>query len=678
MEKITLTTATENKLFAKHILVSNSGENQFETLVTLANKFGIRIINGIELVNPDMIKVCASELGKYVSEPFYRGFPDTVRELTSDELLFDQIVSYIATYGFGNFSQTSHSMLEDFVERKAFQEDVTPKDFSVITIEEAMPIIRQMFDNLMASTRPLSDGDLTFVYDCIESYNFLPTEIASKNTGVLLFLKYKNTAFLKGMKLSDTIKIVDELNWSEYENKKLNKLAFHNADKKLVSKVIDYFFDNDLVNTRECFEKKKIWCGLLHHIHYKADTQAKREFCSAMRGKVNHSAYSEFELKMNVNPSAAAHALKQSKGNGELLRKLNYIISRCNNDDEIKAVINEIDASNGIVLLQMLFQYANYASNGNRTFMFTKHNLQKVHTETEEEVCRRKSVLTSDKVHILSDAILSLIKEHYSNTLGKVYISDSMKKYALPIQETTASSGFGVMTKGSRIAIPNGKKIRAFTYWEKVHDIDLSCFGITSKGDRIEFSWRTMSKLQSNAITYSGDETSGYNGGSEYFDIDIEAFKKQYPEVTHIILCNNVYSSLNFSQCICKAGFMMRDIEDSGEVYEPKTVSTAFEINADSTFAYLFAIDLNASEMIWLNIAKEGRTAIAGTTEMNFLTRYFSYTNTMSVYKFASICATEVVDDPSKADIAFTEYKTICPEVIHGYDVEKIMALIEI
>ena len=44
---------------------------------------------------------------------------------------------------------------------------------------------------------------------------------------------------------------------------------------------------------------------------------------------------------------------------------------------------------------------------------------------------------------------------------------------------------------------------------------------LTEDGNRREFSWRTMSRHQSGAITYSGDQTSGYLGGSEYFDINL-------------------------------------------------------------------------------------------------------------------------------------------------------------
>lgn len=113
-----------------------------------------------------------------------------------------------------------------------------------------------------------------------------------------------------------------------------------------------------------------------------------------------------------------------------------------------------------------------------------------------------------------------------------------------------------------------------------------------------------MTDMQSDAIVYSGDETSGYNGGSEYFDINIVMFRMLYPDLRYIIFCNNVFSDLTFDNCICRAGYMLRDENDSGQVFEPKTVKSSFKVSASTHFCYLFAIDLDKNEFVWLNCEK--------------------------------------------------------------------------
>ena len=62
---------------------------------------------------------------------------------------------------------------------------------------------------------------------------------------------------------------------------------------------------------------------------------------------------------------------------------------------------------------------------------------------------------------------------------------------------------------------------------------------------------------------------------------------------------------------------------------------------------------------------------------MNFLTQYFEMTKLFNIYDFFALMASELVDDPAKADIAITddEVKTNgSNEIIRSYDTEKIMA----
>ena len=110
----------QKQLFSKHILVAKTKrvpKNNFEAIFSLANIFNIKITKGEELANLDMIKLAAKEIGRYVPEPFYRGFPESVRNLTKEQLLFDQLVHYAVTYGFGDFSQPGHSLFQENFEK---------------------------------------------------------------------------------------------------------------------------------------------------------------------------------------------------------------------------------------------------------------------------------------------------------------------------------------------------------------------------------------------------------------------------------------------------------------------------------------------------------------------------------------------------------------------------------
>ncbi len=668
-------------LFTKGVLVnSEASENAFSALFALANKFNISITSGQQYAHEKMIPFVAYMLGEHIPDPFYRNFPNSVRELSPDLLLFDQLVHYFITYGLGNFSKAGSSLFEKEFDRLAFKENVEIKKFIILTETEAQEQLQGYVVDMLKGTRPLSDVQYTLVKTFVEEYNYEIQSCACKDTAIQLLIDTKDAKYAKFLSLSDVIKLVDILNYNVYSNKNIKKLNLSNQDRKFITKIINVIFAKGNRNVKECFEKKAIWCGLLHHIHYQPKTPESEKFVTLMRGKENHSVYSQFERAIMLQDIASAvTSLREGKGSGALLRQLNYILSRCKDENDVAFVMNSIETKNVIILIQLIMQYANYKANTGRTFKFTRYNKLRVHKESAEEQAKRKSMLLPKTIDELSIVMFQKLKNLLSGKLGRVFVSPDMYNIALPIQENTSNGGYGVLPKGSRIHIEEGKKIRAFTYWEKVNDIDLSVIGIGEDGKQHEFSWRTMHNQQSLELTFSGDQTSGYYGGSEYFDVDVALFKKDHPEIKYLVFCNNVFSSFTFDKCICRAGYMLRDVDDSGEVFEPKTVKSSFTINCDSRFAYLFGIDLETNDFVWLNVSRDSNSNIAGTTAISFLEEYFKTTSILNVGMLFEILATEVVDSPENADVIVTDDEINAredAEVIRSYNFEKIIALI--
>lgn len=670
-------------LFDKHYFVSGgktSEEETFAVMFALANLFAIRITSGQELLERRMIGYAGRRLGRDVPAAFYRGFPESVRALSPDELLFDQLAHYTVTYGFGHFEDAGHSLFEADFERTAFKENVDIRDFAVITEEEAVSKLGQMTADLLQSSRPLNEQQYALVLDYLQTYDRQVQTIASKQTAVRLLLDTRDLKFADFLSLPDVIRLVDELNFKNYRNEDIRRLNLKNRDRKFISSVIDVLLASGRTDIHGCYEKKALWNGLLHHLHYQAKTDEGCMFAEAMRTKGNASVYAAFECAMSAGDiREAVSVLLKGKGSGALLRHLDYVISRCRTGEDIRYVLSRIDTKNVIILIQLLLRYARPDTPGrSRIFVFAKHGLVKTHQETDAEISSRKTLIPEAQMKQIRETLTENLQTLLKGRLGRVYIDPAMKDYALPLAESTSQGGFGVLASGTHIHIGEMKKIRAFTYWEKVNDIDLSVLGLTEDGRQKEFSWRTMAGRQSRAITYSGDQTSGYHGGSEYFDVDTAAFRKQYPAIRYLVFCDNVYSAVDFDKCFCRAGYMLRDTDDSGQIFEPKTVSSAFTVNCQSTFAYLFGIDLETNDFIWLNKARSGRQQIAGEMAADFLIDDFHMTQVMNVYRFFEMMAEEVVDDMAAAELIVTNKDITPPEgaqLIREYDFERMMAL---
>lgn len=731
-------------LFSRQILVSEDGvscDTWAETLSALTYYFGIGITSGAALAQPQMIRLAQRMLGEKVPEPFYRGFPATVRDLTEDQLLFDKLVHYLRTYTLGDFSRPGHSILEfdpdmggrELIQavlrelggpdtgvekllapgpsaRKALSEAGERRRFAILTEAAAQAYLKECVDGCMLSTRPLSEDQLGMVSAYLRDYGYAPRVCACKDTAIALLLQTRDLAWGRFLRLSDAVDVAEAMAWRGTESVRkwmsdkrikewrreyrgARKLNLPNRDRKLLKQLIDAKFIEGNADTRECFTRQALWCGLLHHIHYKPVNAVAEAFVKDIRCGRNRSAESEFERALAAEgPARAARRLRDSRGPGAVLRRLDYLLSRCRDDqggirgDEADAVIECARTDNVLLLIQLLMRYACDQGGALRTFRFTKHNMLYVHDETLKEGQRRRSALPAELYQRASDRIRGYLRETLAGRLGRVYIDPDMRRMMLPLQETASMDGLGAMPRGSRAPLEPGKTVRCFVHWEKVFDIDLAAIGLTEAGDQEEFSWRTFGEPGYfdagenvwSTIVFSGDETSGYQGGSEYFDVDPARFRALFPNLRYLVFCANIFTdNYGYDDCECRAGYMLRQEVDSGEIYEPKTVASAFRLHGRGRFAYLFAIDLERSEIVWLNILRASDDAVAGGTSLLFLLAPLRAALVFNVYDFFSMMATELVDDPAQAEVIVSDGEVAVPEgavLIRSRDREKMLA----
>ena len=689
----------EDYLFQQHYLVAESDqptEHASEALIALANFAKIRVTAHLELAHVEMLKVAQRNIGCDVPEPFYRGFPRSVFELTPVELAIDQFLHYLRTYGLGDFSERGHSLFETYYERAAFDEDVDYKDFAIITPDEAKAILDETVRRFLTSTRPLSSYSYSLVLAYFKTWPECTIDsCASKDTAVSLLLDTRNAELASLIKLSDVIRMVEWL-LERTGKHDLSKLNLRNRDRAFITSVINRLFELKHADVGNCLEKKRVWCGLLHHLHYKPTCGEARAFCHAIRNKEQRSAYSAMERCLaEGDVRGAANALKAAKGPGAVLRHRDYLLSRIDLEsdperarEDIACVLDACMTTNKIMLIQLIIAGGSNGfahSQSPRYFKFTHLGKMRMHEETPKEASRRKSQLSPAFGEIIDTWLQDQFAAACKDTLGKVYIADEMKAAALPLFEASSMGGFETLPCGTRIPIPKDKVIRAFTYWEWVDDIDLSCFLFDGTKERKELSWRTMCNEQSEAITFSGDETSGYRGGSEYFDVNIPLIANHFgKEWRYLIFMDNVFTANKyFDECTCRAGYMLRDVEDTGQVFEPATVQTSFPITCASSMAYLFALDLADPALIWLNIARDSYVSVAGTDNaLGGIIGHLNVTETMNVHKFACALATEVVDTVEEADVVFSneDAETLGlredQELIHAYDTARLIELL--
>jgi hypothetical protein len=116
----------------------------------------------------------------------------------------------------------------------------------------------------------------------------------------------------------------------------------------------------------------------------------------------------------------------------------------------------------------------------------------------------------------------------------------------------------------------------------------------------------------------------------------------------------------------------------AGQKYEPSTVKTSYAIDCDSTFALLFAIDLETKEMIWINKNINSNARVSFGEDYGYINKYVNAKDILNVYDFFSLKATEIVDKPEDADVIVSdEIQSIDDKVIvRSNDFEKLISLL--
>lgn len=696
-------------LFDKNILVNDGAEEKDEELesllcTALMAKYGYNVVSGAELMSKTVFDYVAKQIDFKPTEPFYRGFPESVKKLCPEERLFDQLWSYYKTYGLDDFSEEQHSVCESPVERIALLKSFTTKNVKILNEKDAEKELESLLQGLCDQTRPMSEYQFAVLVEAIREYDMFAFKFASANTAIKVLLETRDVIYAEKfsapLELSHFPKIVEELNYKVYRNNDIKKLNLKNQDRKFLVNVLKILITNsyndfNLISDYQmaiCVEKRAIWKGILYHLHYKDDR------LSFIYSSKVFSGMSEFEWFMaGENTYGAASILKYRKGASAVLRNLDYIVSRTKEFSEVERVLGLLKEDfNPIILMQLIQHYNDYNRKPNeaRSFSFNKFNMKRSHRETSKEVERSKSHLDEIEVRNLKDYFTKAFYELTGKKkAGKVYLEDGMKDITIPLDMATSNGGVGCLPTGSRMAISNGAIVRAFTYWEKVNDIDLSCWLVDKDFENIQkFDWNSWGNRRYHyanwdidAVTFSGDQTSGFNGGSEYFDIDIDKVMEAYSGSRYMIFFNNVYSAVKFKDVFCKAGYMLRDKFNSGEVYEPKTVQTAFNITADSTYCALFAIDLQNREMIWLNQNVYSNARCSFAEDNSWVKKYMNLAKYLNVYKLFENVG-EKVNDPKECvgendyiitkEPINTNFETKAA-IITAYTPEKIMSFIE-
>ncbi|MCQ4211688.1 hypothetical protein [Streptomyces longispororuber] len=191
---------------------------------------------------------------------------------------------------------------------------------------------------------------------------------------------------------------------------------------------------------------------------------------------------------------------------------------------------------------------------------------------------------------------------------GPVLVDPDVLDVALPLSGKAVSTGLGVLPRGS-VSPVEGELLRFFVYWkQKSEDTDYDLSAVILDDEYEQVTWLSYTQLTDVEGRHSGDITEAPDGASEFIDLRLGAVRGTFV-VPQVLL----YSGEGFMDVEESFfGFMLREGEQQGRPFEPRTVRMKSDLRGPGRVALPLAFQRGEDgqwRAHWLHLYLKGMPA---------------------------------------------------------------------
>ncbi|OAR22658.1 hypothetical protein A8W25_23945 [Streptomyces sp. ERV7] len=263
---------------------------------------------------------------------------------------------------------------------------------------------------------------------------------------------------------------------------------------------------------------------------------------------------------------------------GKLFRALDHLLRACVTQEERDAVADAAERVapqvSGRVVLSMREHLHNRAQQGDARRVFV-NRLGRAWVSADT----RPPVPAAERERLM-DALDTELRRRLPDP-GHLLIAPDVLDVALPLSGRATSAGLGVLPRGSLSPV-DGELLRFFVHWKQTShstDFDLSALMLDASYETV--AWLSYTALTELEGEHSGDITDAAEGASEFINLRLGAVRGTYvvPQV-------NIFSGEGFEEVEESFfGFMLRDAEQKGRPFEPRTVRMKSELRGPGRVA---------------------------------------------------------------------------------------------
>ncbi|MGV9246084.1 hypothetical protein [Streptomyces sp. NPDC003710] len=315
----------------------------------------------------------------------------------------------------------------------------------------------------------------------------------------------------------------------------------------------------------------------LHPHEYPGRPHAAEVFAVARGERTARSFDSRVEELLDGGDVTAAAELLRSAP-GRLFRALDRLLRTASTHAERDAVVAAAEQVaplvSGRVVLSVREHLHNRAAEAGKSRVFVnRHGRAWVTPDT------RPTVRAPERTRLVT-ALDAEIRRRLPAP-GHLVVDPQVLDVALPLSGRATAPGLGVLPRGSLCPV-DGELLRFFVYWKQTSrstDYDLSA--LTLDADYATLSWLSYTNLTDVEGEHSGDITDARDGASEFISLRLGAVRG-----TFVVPQVNIYSGEGFEETEESFfGFMLRDAEQRGRPFEPRTVRMKSELRGPGRVA---------------------------------------------------------------------------------------------
>lgn len=455
--------------------------------------------------------------------------------------------------------------------------------------------------------------------------------------------------------------------------------SFKRSERKMLMSLLENIVDSKGLAsaTEDMVRHPGMWKRLGERIHPGEFHSSAADAFLAVRNGTARSFNSYVEANLDNARMVKTMLMERP---GDFVRRLDALLTRCTYDDgndildALAAVAHEASTT---VLIQALNSFQT-RHRPIRTF------IPKGQVSRLKAVKNERPVLPAFAENKAIDVLCNALQRKLSGLekMGRVYIDLDLMNVAIPFGMRSASKQLATLGRGSRLKIDDDTNVLRFFIWWKnndsVVDIDLSAIALDANYKSM-FDL-TYYNLRENGAVHSGDITNAPNGASEFIDITIDTLRQQ--GVRYVAMNVHSYSGQDLADLPeCFAGFMSRTKPQSGEVYEPRTVTSRVDLAASSRANVPYIFDLEKREAIWVDLsvgvrALGANVANSKETMVNLMEAVVEMQppTLCMLFMLHGKARGQITLNKDEADILFTMERSDDPRVVSAYDTETILS----